>query len=118
MQVKDHMGLTWEFNLKSWANGAESRRVYVLEKMAPYLKRYDLGVKDAIGICASDKGELVVEFNTPAVCSLFVGSTYPENIQLLTKFDLRQGLSASTSLPATACLACVFVFWLSLCFWS
>lgn len=80
MQVKDHMGLTWEFNLKSWANGAESRRVYVLEKMAPYLKRYDLGVKDAIGICASDKGELVVEFNTPAVCSLFVGSTYPENI--------------------------------------
>ena len=38
LPVKDHGGRTWEFVIKSWANGTENRRVYVLEQTGEYLK--------------------------------------------------------------------------------
>lgn len=38
LPVKDHGGRKWEFVIKSWANGTENRRVYVLEQTGEYLK--------------------------------------------------------------------------------
>ena len=38
LPVKDCGGRTWEFVIKSWANGTENRRVYVLEQTGEYLK--------------------------------------------------------------------------------
>ncbi len=38
LAVKDRGGRTWEFVIKSWANGTENRRVYVLEQTGEYLK--------------------------------------------------------------------------------
>ena len=38
LPVKDGAGRTWEFVIKSWANGTENRRVYVLEQTGEYLK--------------------------------------------------------------------------------
>ncbi len=38
LPVKDRGGRTWEFVIKSWANGTENRRVYVLEQTGEYLK--------------------------------------------------------------------------------
>ena len=38
LPVKDRDGRTWEFVIKSWANGTENRRVYVLEQTGEYLK--------------------------------------------------------------------------------
>ena len=38
MPVKDEAGRKWEFVIKSWANGTENRRVYVLEQTSEYLK--------------------------------------------------------------------------------
>lgn len=66
LAVKDRGGRDWEFVIKSWANGTEHRRVYVLEQAAEYLKTEALGVGDAVGIC-TDNGQLIVEANTPAV---------------------------------------------------
>ena len=36
--MKDEAGRRWEFVIKSWANGTENRRVYVLEQTSEYLK--------------------------------------------------------------------------------
>ena len=38
LPVKDRSGRKWEFVIKSWANGTENRRVYVLEQTGEYLK--------------------------------------------------------------------------------
>ncbi len=38
LPVKDRAGRKWEFVIKSWANGTENRRVYVLEQTGEYLK--------------------------------------------------------------------------------
>lgn len=73
--VRDRAGREWEFVIKSWANGTEQRRVYVLEQAGDWLKAEGLGVGDAVGICV-DSGALVVEANTPAVRSATVRPTY------------------------------------------
>ena len=38
LPVKDQGGRKWEFVIKSWANGTENRRVYVLEQTGEFLK--------------------------------------------------------------------------------
>ncbi len=38
----DCTGRTWEFVVKSWANGSEQRRVYVLEQAALFLRSNQL----------------------------------------------------------------------------
>lgn len=48
--AKDHLANSWEFTLQSWANGLESRRVYVLEHAGEYIKHHALKLDDVIGI--------------------------------------------------------------------
>ena len=48
--AKDHEGASWEFTLQSWANGIETRRVFVLEHAGDYLRHHQLKIEDVIGI--------------------------------------------------------------------
>ena len=66
MHVRDEWGETHEFVVKSWANGSESRRVFVLEGVGKFLKQHHVGVGDVVGIC-SQGDEFVVEVNTEEV---------------------------------------------------
>lgn len=43
--------------IKSWANGTEHRRVFVLEQAAEFLRSHGIGVGDAVGICTDENGE-------------------------------------------------------------
>jgi hypothetical protein len=61
LPLRDKDGQRWDFVVKSWANGTEHRRVYVLEKAAEYLAHARLREGDAIGICADVQGALLVE---------------------------------------------------------
>ena len=45
----------WDFVIKSWANGTEHRRVYVLEQAAEYLRTFKLSMGDAVGICTNQE---------------------------------------------------------------
>ncbi|KAL3157100.1 hypothetical protein ABBQ38_001346 [Trebouxia sp. C0009 RCD-2024] len=72
----DRTGRKWEFVIKSWANGTENRRVYVLEQTGEFLKVHRLGVGDAVGICTNDQGDLVVEANSGEVRQATVRPTY------------------------------------------
>lgn len=67
--AKDHEGASWEFTLQSWANGIETRRVFVLEHAGDYIKHHDLKIQDVIGISTTEDGEFMVEYNTQEVCS-------------------------------------------------
>ena len=67
--AKDHEGNTWEFTLQSWANGIETRRVFVLEHAGEYIKYHALKIEDVIGISTTEEGEFMVEFNTDEVCA-------------------------------------------------
>lgn len=67
--AKDHDGNAWEFTLQSWANGIETRRVFVLEHAGDYIRHYNLKIEDVIGISSTEQGEFMVEFNTDEVCS-------------------------------------------------
>ena len=42
--------------IKSWANGTEHRRVFVLEQAAEFLRSHGVGVGDAVGICTDENG--------------------------------------------------------------
>ena len=66
MHVRDAWGETHEFVVKSWANGSESRRVFVLEGVGKFLKQHHVGVGDVVGICAHGD-EFLVEVNTEEV---------------------------------------------------
>ncbi len=61
LPVKDRAGRAWEFVIKSWANGTEHRRVYVLEQVSGYIKVNRLREGDAIGICADEDGVVTIE---------------------------------------------------------
>ncbi len=61
LPVRDREGRVWEFVVKSWANGTEHRRVYVLEHAAEYIASKRLREGDVVGICADAQGALVVE---------------------------------------------------------
>jgi hypothetical protein len=61
LPLKDSSGRKWEFVIKSWANGTEHRRVYVLEQVSEYIKAKHLHEEDAIGICADEQGILSIE---------------------------------------------------------
>ena len=67
LSVRDTNGRRYEFVIKSWANGTEHRRVFVLEQVAEYMRTHRIGVGDTVGICADENGDLVVETNTDAV---------------------------------------------------
>ncbi|WPT16178.1 hypothetical protein PSENEW3_00004185 [Picochlorum sp. SENEW3] len=66
LHVKDVRGVEHEFVVKSWANGTEHRRVFVLEQVGKFLKQYHVGVGDTVGICRVGDG-FVVEVNTDDV---------------------------------------------------
>lgn len=61
LPLRDRDGRRWDFVVKSWANGTEHRRVYVLEQAAEYLAHARLREGDAIGVCADVQGALLVE---------------------------------------------------------
>jgi hypothetical protein len=42
--------------IKSWANGTEHRRVFVLEQAGEFLRSHGVGVGDAVGICTDEHG--------------------------------------------------------------
>jgi len=65
--AKDHEGNSWEFTLQSWANGIETRRVFVLEHAGEFIKYHVLKIEDVIGISTTEDGEFMVEFNTDEV---------------------------------------------------
>lgn len=67
--AKDHEGNSWEFTLQSWANGIETRRVFVLEHAGDYIRYHQLKIEDVIGISTTEEGEFMIEFNTIEVCS-------------------------------------------------
>ena len=54
LMAKDHLANLWEFTLQSWANGLESRRVYVLEHAGEYIKHHALKLDDVIGISCTE----------------------------------------------------------------
>lgn len=70
LPLKDRDGRSWDFVVKSWANGTEHRRVYVLEHVMEYICCKRLREGDAIGICADAQGALMIE--VPNAC--FVSS--------------------------------------------
>ncbi|KFM29132.1 B3 domain-containing transcription factor LEC2 [Auxenochlorella protothecoides] len=53
-------GAQHAFVVKSWANGSEHRRVFVLEAAGEYLRTLGLGVGDTVGICAAPDGGLTL----------------------------------------------------------
>ncbi|KAL4550630.1 hypothetical protein Ndes2526B_g08745 [Nannochloris sp. 'desiccata'] len=67
LAVRDSTGRRYEFVIKSWANGTEHRRVFVLEQASEFLRAHNVGVGDTVGICTDEYGELVVEANTEEV---------------------------------------------------
>lgn len=60
-------GTRHEFVIKSWANGTEHRRVFVLEGAGEYLRSVGASVGDVVGICSDEEGELLVETNSAEV---------------------------------------------------
>lgn len=67
LAVRDNMGRQYEFVIKSWANGTEHRRVFVLEQASDFLRAHGVGMGDTVGICTDEYGDLIVEANTEAV---------------------------------------------------
>jgi hypothetical protein len=66
LHVKDVFGQEYEFVVKSWANGTEHRRVFVLEQVGKFLKQHHIGVGDTVGIVSVGDG-FVVEVNSEDV---------------------------------------------------
>lgn len=58
LSVRDAGGRRHEFVIKSWANGTEHRRVFVLEGAADFLRGQRVSVGDAVGICTDEHGAL------------------------------------------------------------
>lgn len=67
LAASDAHGRNYDFVIKSWANGTEHRRVYVLEQAAPFIKSHRLVAGDAVGICTNGSGNLTILANTPEV---------------------------------------------------
>lgn len=67
LTATDAHGRSFEFVIKSWANGTEHRRVYVLEQAAPFIKAHCLAAGDAVGVCTNGSGSLTILANTPEV---------------------------------------------------
>ena len=67
LTATDVHGRSFEFVIKSWANGTEHRRVYVLEQAAPFIKAHCLAAGDAVGVCTNGSGALTILANTPEV---------------------------------------------------
>lgn len=68
LPVKDREGRAWEFVIKSWANGTEHRRVYVLEQVSEYIRHNHLREGDSIGICADEAGIVTIEVRHTRNC--------------------------------------------------
>lgn len=65
--------------MKSWANGSEQRRVYVLEQASMFLRVNHLREGDIIGICCDNAGNLQVAANTPALSEAIARPNYSLN---------------------------------------
>lgn len=79
LAVKDLDDRPWEFVVKSWANGSEQRRVYVLEQASMFLRVNRLHEGDVIGICCDEAGNLQVAANTPALAEALARPNYSLN---------------------------------------
>lgn len=77
--MKDLDDQPWEFVVKSWANGSEQRRVYVLEQASMFLRVNHLREGDIIGICCDTAGNLQVAANTPALSEAIARPNYGLN---------------------------------------
>ena len=76
LAVKDYEGRNWEFVVKSWANGTEHRRVYVLEQTSLFLRSNCLREGDVIGVCCNEAGGLLIAANTPELREATLRPTY------------------------------------------
>lgn len=73
LPLRDSSGRKWDFVIKSWANGTEHRRVYVLEQVSEYIKANRLHEGDVIGICSDECGALSIQVEK----HYFLGSFCP-----------------------------------------
>ena len=82
LAVTDLNEKPWQFVVKSWANGSEARRVYVLEQALLFLRTNQLREGDVVGICCDEQGNFQVAANTPelteAVLRPSFGMTIPK----------------------------------------
>ncbi|KAA6418689.1 MAG: hypothetical protein FRX49_11342, partial [Trebouxia sp. A1-2] len=62
----DANDIEWTFVIKSWPNGGENKRVYVMEKTAPYMRRNKMKIGDVIAITRRPDAQLGVECNSEA----------------------------------------------------
>ena len=76
LAVRDMDDRPWEFVVKSWANGSEQRRVYVLEQASLFLRSNHLHEGDIIGICCDEAGNLRVAANTQQLQEAVARPTY------------------------------------------
>ena len=75
--VRDSGGRAWDLVIKSWANGTEHRRVYVLEQAALFLRAHSLREGDALGLCTDATGALAIL--VPAACCLLSAAPSPDS---------------------------------------
>eukprot|EP00887_Chlorella_sp_A99_P001968 scaffold18.g1968.t1 len=76
LSARDARGRPHALTIKSWANGTEHRRVYVLEGAIDFLRSHGVGVGDAVGICSDERGQLVIEANSDEVRQATVSPKY------------------------------------------
>lgn len=69
--------------IKSWANGTEHRRVFVLEQAAEFLRSHGVGVGDAVGICTDENGAWACSEAEPLSSSRAAAAAAALNLLLL-----------------------------------
>ncbi|CAG9466993.1 unnamed protein product [Pedinophyceae sp. YPF-701] len=52
--VVDDLGRTWSLVLKAWANGNETRRVYIIEPLTELMKAFNIGAGATIALAAPE----------------------------------------------------------------
>eukprot|EP00884_Botryococcus_braunii_P011055 jgi/Botrbrau1/19951/Bobra.0059s0067.2 len=102
LKVKDPRGGTErEIVIKSWANGNENRRVYVLDQAVEYMRQYNLRENDCIGLCTDADGNLVLDHNTDEIRKATIRSSSVGQLALQALQPPRPGRAAALEIGAT-----------------
>lgn len=117
MYLPDEEGSSWEFVVKSWANGRsdkigtahrrKDRRVYVVEHMASFLARHHLNVGDVVGIVHVNGAQSIACPHCAYACWVLLCTA-------LMQDSLREQHSTalvSRSLGASCCCFLCFASW-------
>ena len=102
LAVRDNVGRRYEFVIKSWANGTEHRRVFVLEQASDFMRAHGIGMGDTVGICSDEYGDLVVEANTEAVRQATICPRYGA---MSIAAHPAGGAAATAAVPLTSVMA-------------